>query len=158
MQGSHVHNFSCQAAKPLHPHLPPDPGDLQLSLGQLGLSLHQTVGGSQAAGRAGAGVWRTRNPPVDVGHSVSNKITLSWSLLGLGIGQVHLDDPSLHDGVVEPDDSVVSIPPPGHGDEPEALAPLVIVDDLGVLHVAHLAKEHDQVVFPEILQSSNKNQ
>ena len=71
----------------------------------------------------------------------------------LGSGEIDLNDPSLNDGVVEPDESVVRILPPGHGDEPEALAPLVVVDDLSVLHVAKLAKEHDQIVLPETMQS-----
>ena len=84
-----------------------------------------------------------------------NESITKWRFLDvdLGCGQVDLNDPSLHDGVVEPDESVVSILTPGHGDEPEALASLVIVDDLGILHVPELAKEHDQVVFPEVGES-----
>ena len=100
-------------------------------------------------GRGGGG-GRTRILPRHGGYAGRNGVL--WSLLEadhLGSGQVDLDDSSLNDGVVEPDESVVRILPPGHGDEPEALAPLVVVDDLGVLHVAKLAKEHDQVVLPE---------
>ena len=61
----------------------------------------------------------------------------------------YLNDPSLYHGVVQPEQSVVSVLAPRHGHEPEALAPLVVVDDLGVLYVAEPPEEHDQVVLPD---------
>ena len=54
--------------------------------------------------------------------------------------------------MVQPDESVVSVLAPGHGDEAEALAPLVVVDDLSVLHGAELAEEPGQVVLPVTIE------
>ena len=53
--------------------------------------------------------------------------------------------------MVELPEGVVSVLAPGHGDEAEAPAALVVVDDLSPLHGAELAEEPDEVVLPELL-------
>ena len=58
-------------------------------------------------------------------------------------GKTYLDDPSLNDGVIEPDESVISVLAPGHGDETKALASLVVVDDFSFLHISKPSEEHD---------------
>ena len=148
-QGRSVPTSGRLAVEPLHLHLLPDPEDLHLGLGELGLCHHQGLGGSQVGWRAEGGTSRL---PGHGGHTARNGgIRRLLEANHLGSGQVDLDDPSLNNRVVEPDESVVGILPPGHGDEPEALAPLVVVDDLGVLHVPKVGEEQDQVVLPEIL-------
>ena len=61
----------------------------------------------------------------------------------------YLNDPSLHHGVVQPKQSVVSVLAPRHGHEPEARAPPVVIDDLDIIYVAEPPEEDGQIVLPE---------
>ena len=68
--------------------------------------------------------------------------------MDLGSGEIDLDDATLHDAVVKLESGEVSVLSPGHGDESKTLGSLVVVDDLGVLDVAELSKQHDEIVLP----------
>ena len=97
---------------------------LQLCLAELGLGLHEVV----------------VDPPGPAGDGGL-----------LGVGQVDVDDPSVHHGVVQPGHRVLSVLPPGHGHEAESLAAAVdIGDDLSVQHRAEVVEELNQVVLSEV--------
>ena len=68
----------------------------------------------------------------------------------LGVGQVDVDGPSVHTGVVQPGQRGLGVLPSGHGDEAEPLAAPVVVDDLRLQDRTEVVEELDQVVLSEV--------
>ena len=67
----------------------------------------------------------------------------------LGIGGIHINPSSLHNGALENSSGIGSLSRIRHRHEPKSLRPFLIEDDLGVKHSAILAKENHQVRVPE---------
>ena len=157
-RSSEVHPFS--GSNFLHLYLLPDFEHLQLGLSQSFLGLDQSLGGGQRVGGSGlvdgdTGNFTNRKPrPLEAINLRSGKINLNMRYIRNATklyDTTYLDDPSLNDGVIEPDESDFSVLSPGHGDETKPLASLVVVDDFSFLHVSKLSKEHDEVVLPGII-------
>ena len=64
----------------------------------------------------------------------------------LGVGQVYVYGPSVHTGVVQPGQRILSILCSGHSDEAESLAAPIIADNFSVQDRSEVGEELDQVV------------